>query len=98
MVTESMGPIYDRTEEHLGTIDRAIVRMRRLLLDAAQTVEAGGRAPAAGFEGDYRSIRAAEKILEVGEDWRILGTELDPLIKSTEHDLEVDEVEALPVS
>src|SRR4030095_9799951 len=25
-VTESMGPIYDRTKEHLGTTDLAIVR------------------------------------------------------------------------
>ena len=35
-VTESMGDIYDRGQEHLGTSDRAIIRMRRLLIKAAQ--------------------------------------------------------------
>jgi hypothetical protein len=28
----------------------------------------------------YRSIRGAEKILEPGEDWRLLGTEADPVV------------------
>ena len=46
MVTESMGPIYDRTQEQLGTSDKAIIRMRRLLLAAAKRVAAGEPAPA----------------------------------------------------
>ena len=28
-VTESMGPIYDRTQEHLGTSDAMVIRTRR---------------------------------------------------------------------
>ncbi len=31
--------------------------------------------------GDYRSIRGAEKILEDGEDWRVLGTNEDPVVQ-----------------
>ena len=38
---ESMGPIQDRTREHLGTSDRAIMANRRLLLQAIDEVEAG---------------------------------------------------------
>ena len=38
---ESMGPIQDRTREHLGTSDRAIMANRRLLLQAIDDVEAG---------------------------------------------------------
>lgn len=30
--TETMGPIVDRTKEHLGTSDLPIIHMRRLLL------------------------------------------------------------------
>jgi phthalate 4,5-dioxygenase len=30
---------------------------------------------------DYRSIRGAEKILEPGEDWRLLGTDADPVVQ-----------------
>ncbi len=81
MVTESMGPIYDRTQERLGTSDKAIIRMRRLLLAAAKQVAAGGDAPAVDGGLDYRSIRSAEKILEDGEDWRNLGTDDDPMVQ-----------------
>ncbi len=42
---ESMGAIADRTQEHLGTSDRAIVANRRLLLKAIETVQAGGTPP-----------------------------------------------------
>ena len=40
-VQESMGPIYDRTKEHLGSADTAIIQMRRLLLDAVRDVGEG---------------------------------------------------------
>ena len=36
---ESMGAICDRTQEHLGASDAAIVRMRRRLLNAARELE-----------------------------------------------------------
>jgi hypothetical protein len=81
MVTESMGPIYDRTQERLGTSDKAIIRMRRLLIAAAKHVRDGGAAPATSADHDYREVRSAEKILEPGEEWRILGTNEDPLVK-----------------
>ena len=63
MVTESMGPIYDRSQEQLGSTDRAITRMRHILLSAAKGLAAGKEPPAVGA-GDFRSIRGAEKILE----------------------------------
>jgi phthalate 4,5-dioxygenase oxygenase subunit len=83
MVTESMGPIYDRTQEHLGTIDKAIIRMRQLLIRSAKALAADGTAPPAlaGPGYDFRTIRSAEKILEPGEDWRVLGTDDDPAVQ-----------------
>jgi nitrite reductase/ring-hydroxylating ferredoxin subunit len=45
---ESMGPIQNRTREHLGTTDKAIMANRRLLLAAIETVQAGGTAPGVG--------------------------------------------------
>jgi len=82
MVTESMGPIYDRGEEHLGATDRAITRMRHILLSAAKGLAAGAEPPALG-DGllDFSAIRGAEKILEPGEDWRLLGTDADPVVQ-----------------
>jgi phthalate 4,5-dioxygenase len=58
-VQEGMGPIADRSEEHLGSTDRAIVMMRRLLLEATRTVEAGGK-PRGVENTSYRRIRAVD--------------------------------------
>jgi nitrite reductase/ring-hydroxylating ferredoxin subunit len=79
MVTESMGPIYDRSQEQLGSTDRAITRMRHILLSAAKSLAEGKEPPAVA--GDFTSIRGAEKILEPGEDWRALGTDADPVVR-----------------
>ncbi len=83
MVTESMGPIYDRTQEQLGSTDKAISRMRHILISAAKGLAAGKEAPAVGDGLDFRSIRGAEKILEQGEDWRVLGTDDDPTVQES---------------
>ncbi|HEX5368727.1 MAG TPA: Rieske 2Fe-2S domain-containing protein [Dehalococcoidia bacterium] len=40
-VTESMGPIYDRSKEHLGTTDVAVIHMRRELIKMAQQLQQG---------------------------------------------------------
>ncbi len=53
---EGMGPITDRTQEHLGTSDRAIAVMRRLLLEAVSAVERG-EPPRGSDAATYRSIR-----------------------------------------
>ena len=42
---ESMGAIQDRTREHLGTTDVAIMANRRILLKAIDDVEAGKLPP-----------------------------------------------------
>jgi hypothetical protein len=81
-VTESMGPIYDRRKEHLGTTDKAIIALRRLLIRTALEMEDGVEPPAVDPELPYRSIRSAEKILDRGEDWRYLGTEADPILRN----------------
>jgi phenylpropionate dioxygenase-like ring-hydroxylating dioxygenase large terminal subunit len=55
---ESMGPIQDRTREHLGTSDKVIMANRRMLAKAIDVVREGGVAPgiadpaqAAGMKG-----------------------------------------------
>ncbi len=42
---ESMGPIQDRTREHLGSTDKAILAYRRMLVAAIEAVAVGGDAP-----------------------------------------------------
>jgi len=50
---ESMGAIVDRTREHLGASDAAIVRMRRRLINAARELEAGQIPPGVGNPAQY---------------------------------------------
>jgi phenylpropionate dioxygenase-like ring-hydroxylating dioxygenase large terminal subunit len=67
-VQESMGPIYDRTKEHLGTTDVAVIAARRLLLDAARDVQAG-RDPLGADGGSSDSIRPAERLIPASVAW-----------------------------
>jgi phthalate 4,5-dioxygenase len=77
-VTESMGSIYDRSQEHLGSTDRAIIRMRQQLIAAAQDLERGIDPPGLDASFPWTELRSTEKIIARGEDWRKLGTPEDP--------------------
>jgi hypothetical protein len=66
-VQESMGPIYDRTKEHLGSADLAIITARRMLLEAAKDVE-DGRDPVGTGDAGY-SVRAAEMLMAEELNW-----------------------------
>jgi phthalate 4,5-dioxygenase len=69
-VQESMGSTVDRTREHLGPADRAVIQARRLLLQATRTVEAGGTPP--GVEATYYPLHPAEAVVPRDTDWRTL--------------------------
>ncbi|SRR5712691_1052114 len=67
-VQESMGPIYDRTQEHLGTSDLAVITTRRLLLDAARAVQKG-QDPLGWDGGCSDRVRPAEGLLPASVPW-----------------------------
>lgn len=70
-IQESMGPIYDRTREHLGSSDLAISRFRRFMIDAASRDAQGeGPAPALGNDFEYGEIRAGEALIGADEPWQ----------------------------
>jgi nitrite reductase/ring-hydroxylating ferredoxin subunit len=77
-VTESMGTVYQRTHEHLGTSDRAVIRMRSMLLKAAKDLAQGIEPPA--LRGPFHEIRSAERNIHPSDDWRLLGTAADPVV------------------
>jgi hypothetical protein len=66
-VQESMGPIYDRSQEHLGTSDVAIIAARKLLLQACDDVERGQEP--LGSRLETISARPAEMLLPRQEHW-----------------------------
>jgi phthalate 4,5-dioxygenase len=70
VMQESMGPIYDRTKEHLGASDAALIRMRRLMLDSVRRFTAEGAPPLGLGEAiDYAAIRAREELIPIDAPW-----------------------------
>jgi hypothetical protein len=65
---EGMGPICDRSKEFLGSSDKAIVGMRRLLLEAIAVNEKGGM-PRALDPKTYRTVRAYDRVIPASADW-----------------------------
>src|SRR6266404_1471672 len=68
-VQESMGPIQDRTIEHLGLTDKAIVRMRKILLGLVKQTKEGEEPPISALHCDYGTIRSAAAVMDRGSDW-----------------------------
>jgi phthalate 4,5-dioxygenase len=65
----TMGKIFDRTKEHLGTTDRGIVAARQRLISAARALqESGTRPPGVENPGIY-NIRAAAVELPRSAEW-----------------------------
>ena len=67
-VQETMGPVVDRTQEHLGTSDRAVIFYRRLLLKKIAEMEEGKPLPGTAPGLDYRQ-RAASVYMPAKVDW-----------------------------
>jgi phenylpropionate dioxygenase-like ring-hydroxylating dioxygenase large terminal subunit len=65
---EGMGPIVDRSLEHLGTSDRAVIVMRQLVLEAIDVVASGGD-PRGVDPTTYRHVRALDHMIPEGLVW-----------------------------
>ncbi len=67
-IQEGMGPIVDRTRENLVSTDAPVVALRRLLMEAIDTVQDGGDPP--GLGTSYYGLRALENFLDDPSKWR----------------------------
>jgi hypothetical protein len=68
-VTESMGPIYKRFNEHLGTTDAMIIRTRRRLIAAAKALRDEGVLPPGVDNPEVYRQRSGEVILPRDAFW-----------------------------
>ena len=66
-VQELMGPIVDRSREHLGPADQAVIAARKLLQQAVRTVSDGADPP--GVAPTYYDLRAIDAILPKDVSW-----------------------------
>jgi phenylpropionate dioxygenase-like ring-hydroxylating dioxygenase large terminal subunit len=68
-MTESMGPIIDRTQEHLGVADSYMIRIRRRLLAAARALAESGQVPPGVDDPDAFLVRSGALGLPNDADW-----------------------------
>jgi phthalate 4,5-dioxygenase oxygenase subunit len=79
--TETMGPIYDRSKEHLGYSDKTIVALRKMLLNAVRDLAEGKEPPHIvrdAQQNDFSRLRSIKGILPVNADWREIMEGLGP--------------------
>jgi phenylpropionate dioxygenase-like ring-hydroxylating dioxygenase large terminal subunit len=68
-ITESMGTLLDRGQEHLGSSDAMIIRTRRRLLAAATALSERGTLPPGAEDPTVYRVRAGSIFLPEGADW-----------------------------
>ena len=71
--TETMGPRFDRSKEHLGVSDKAVIAVRRCLVDAARAFERG-KEPAHIVmderDNDMSHVDTLAEVIPGGIHWR----------------------------
>jgi phenylpropionate dioxygenase-like ring-hydroxylating dioxygenase large terminal subunit len=68
-VTGSMGSIYNRSQEHLGTTDALIIRTRRVMLNAAKALRDHDITPPGVNNPEIYALRSGGVVLNKDLDW-----------------------------
>jgi phenylpropionate dioxygenase-like ring-hydroxylating dioxygenase large terminal subunit len=68
-VQESMGAVFDRSQEHLGTSDKAVIFYRRLILRKLKEMDEGKPLPGTAEGLDFNQ-RAASVYMPSGAPWQ----------------------------
>ena len=75
-ITESMGVIYERTNEHLGTTDSMVIKTRRRMINAAKALREQGIVPPGVDNPEFYRQRSGGVILHRNQDWMEATREL----------------------
>jgi phthalate 4,5-dioxygenase len=70
-MTESMGGIVDRSQEHLGTTDVAVIAARRRLIKMAHDLEEGIE-PMEALQPEIYNVRAVDMVCAEGDFFRFM--------------------------
>jgi len=68
-MTTGMGSIYDRSQEHLGTTDAMVIRVRRRLIAAVQAHMQHGITPPGVDDPEIYRVRSGGVFLPADADW-----------------------------
>ena len=73
-VSETQGPIVDRTTEHLGTSDLALIAWRRMMLRSAKALANDGNAPVGTQAGlPFGAISGETIAVPPNTSWRAVN-------------------------
>ena len=78
-MVEGMGYICDRTREHLGTSDLAIIACRRRLIKAARDLAEHGIEPYAAAHGDAYRVRPLDIVSPEADLEKLLAENADKI-------------------
>ena len=78
-MVEGMGRIVDRTDEHLGTTDVAVITARRRLMRMARELQ-NGVEPYAAHRGALYRVRAAVTTSAEADFHRLLASVAEDLV------------------
>lgn len=70
-MTESMGGIVDRSQEHLGTTDVAVIAARRRLIQMARDL-AEGIEPVEALQPEIYNVRAVDMVCAEDDFFRFM--------------------------
>ena len=71
---ESMGAIVDRSRDHPGSSDMAVVQFRRMMLGAVKKFQESGAVIGAGKDRiPHVQLASFEGVVPKATDWRSLG-------------------------
>src|SRR5262249_50256433 len=73
---ESMGPLYDRSQEHLTDSDAAVIFYRSPMMKLMDAAEQGDALPGQDAALDYR-LRAVSTRMPSGEPWQLAARWLE---------------------
>ena len=80
VVTESMGPIVDRTKENLGSTDIIIMKTRRFIRDMIVTCEKDERPKTIGYNIDnLNELRGVGVRFKEAIDWKSIDGKNPPV-------------------
>jgi hypothetical protein len=82
-VTETMGVIYQRDHEHLGTTDQFIIRVRRRLINLAKALREQGTVPPGVDNPEAYRQRSGEVVFPRSEDFWVGYQKLRARFNST---------------
>jgi phthalate 4,5-dioxygenase len=68
---ESMGIVSDRTREHLGMSDIAVIRMRRRMLENVRRFQAGQTLIGMGGDVAYQEVASAQRLDPIDVPWTV---------------------------